>query len=1082
MFLSDFSIKRPIATIVMIIALMALGLLALSKLRVNQNPDVEVPGLSVIITYPGASPDTAEREIINRLEKSLQSVQGVKALYSSANEGFAEFDIEFVFKKNMIEASDDVRNVISAVRYKMPTEMREPVIKRWDPSAQPIINMALSSSKLSHAEISRMAEDLLADKFRAVPGVATVVVNGSLKRELSVLLRAEKLREFNVSVGEVVNALRNHNTTAPVGKIRGKLDEESIRLVGRIESPEEFQGIVVKRNGDQIVRLAQVATIEDSFADINGLSIRSSKPNVGMQITKSREASTVSVATAVREMVKEINGGFEKDQPGTKLEITRDGGKDAQNSLNNVIESLVLGAGLTIFVVYAFLNSWRSTLITALSLPTSVVAAFIAVWLCGFTLNFMTLLGLSLAIGVLIDDAIVVRENIVRHMQMGSDRRTAALEGTAEIGLAVAATTFSIIAVFIPVAFMPGMPGEWFRPFALTVTCSVLVSLGISFTLDPMLSAYWGDPPDHHTAPKKGLGKILARFNNWFDHQADRYGRVIAWALHNRRWMGTIALVSLITALGLQVKWGGTSFLPTADSGNLMIEVRTPASSSLEYARLKMERAAAIARTIAETKDTNSNITPSGGRIYVDIGKRTERKRSAKEIAVELRNKIKPLVGAEYTVLDDLNNGARKPVQIEFTGPDSRKLLEITSAYMEKLQNVPGAVDIGLSQQDPKKELKIELNRGLANSMGISSNDAAQALRVAFAGIEVGDWVDPTGETRDVAVRLHPDDRVSKENIERLPIAITGTNQMVPLDQIASISMGKGPSGIEHSNGKRTITVSANAQGRSNGEVIADAKKLAESFNYPPGYGLNITGSGQDQEEVFGAMMIALLSGIGLMYLILVMQFGSFTAPLGVMLSLPLSLIGVVLALLITGSTINLMSLIGVIMLMGLVAKNAILLLDAARKNEAEGMNREEALMQAGRVRLRPILMTTFALIAGMMPVALGLGEGGEFYRPLAIAIIGGTITSTLLTLLVVPTFYDSIEIAKDRMMDKMHARGTRYHPSLAFIVTMLEAFFTLTFVRLIYRSLLKLWRLISGRKASTGVATVSLSGADQVK
>jgi len=1082
MFLSDFSIKRPIATIVMIIALMALGLLALSKLRVNQNPDVEVPGLSVIITYPGASPDTAEREIINRLEKSLQSVQGVKALYSSANEGYAEFDIEFVFKKNMIEASDDVRNVISSVRYKMPTEMREPVIKRWDPSAQPIINLALSSSKLTHAEISRLAEDLLADKFRAVPGVATVVVNGALKRELSVLLRAEKLREFNVSVGEVVSALRNQNTNAPVGKIRGKLDEESIRLVGRIESPEEFQSIVVKRNGDQIVRLAQVATIEDSFADINGLSIRSGKPNVGMQITKSREASTVSVATSVRAMVKEINAGFEKDQPGTKLEITRDGGKDAQNSLNNVIESLVLGAGLTIFVVYAFLNSWRSTLITALSLPTSVVAAFIAVWLCGFTLNFMTLLGLSLAIGVLIDDAIVVRENIVRHMQMGSDRRTAALEGTAEIGLAVAATTFSIIAVFIPVAFMPGMPGEWFRPFALTVTCSVLVSLGISFTLDPMLSAYWGDPPDHHTAPKKGLGKILARFNDWFDHQSDRYGHVIAWALHHRRWMGTIALVSLITALGLQAKWGGTSFLPAADSGNLMIEVRTPASSSLEYARLKMERAAAIARTIAETKETNSNITPAGGRIYVDIGKRTERKRSAKEIAVELRNKIKPLVGAEYTVLDDLNNGARKPVQIEFTGPDSRKLLEITTAFMEKLHNVPGAVDIGLSQQDPKKELKIELNRGLANSMGISSNDAAQALRIAFAGIEVGDWVDPTGETRDVAVRLHPDDRVSKENIERLPIAIAGTNQMVPLDQIATISMGKGPSGIEHSNGKRTITVSANAQGRSNGEVIADAKKLAESFNYPPGYGLDVTGSGQDQEEVFGAMMIALLSGIGLMYLILVIQFGSFTAPLGVMLSLPLSLIGVVIALLVTGSTINLMSLIGVIMLMGLVAKNAILLLDAARKNESEGMNREEALMQAGRVRLRPILMTTFALIAGMMPVALGLGEGGEFYRPLAIAIIGGTITSTLLTLLVVPTFYDSIEIAKDRMMEKMRARGTRYHPSLAFIATMLEAFFTLTFVRLIYRCLLKLWRLISGRKGSAGIATASLSGADQMK
>jgi len=372
MFLSDFSIKRPIATIVMIIALMAMGLLALSKLRVNQNPDVAVPGLSVIITYPGASPDTVERDIINRLEKSLMSVQGVSELNASANEGVATFDIMFDFKKNMIEASDEVRNVISSVRYKMPTEMREPVIQRWDPSAQPILNLALSSSKMTHAEISRLAEDTLADKLRGVPGVATVIVNGSLKRELSVLVRAEKLREFNVSIGEVVNALRNQNSNAPVGKLRGDLEEESIRLVGRIESPDEFQSIVVKRNGDQIVRLAQVATIEDNFADINGLSIRSGKPNVGIQITKSRDASTVSVAKEVHKLVDEINKDFEKNHPGTKIEITRDGGKEAQNSLNNVVDSLVLGACLTIFVVYAFLNSWRSTLITALSLPTSV--------------------------------------------------------------------------------------------------------------------------------------------------------------------------------------------------------------------------------------------------------------------------------------------------------------------------------------------------------------------------------------------------------------------------------------------------------------------------------------------------------------------------------------------------------------------------------------------------------------------------------------------------------------------------------------------------------------------------------------
>ncbi|MES2015411.1 MAG: efflux RND transporter permease subunit [Pseudomonadota bacterium] len=1049
MFLSDFSIKKPIATIVLIIAMMALGLLALSKLRVNQNPDVEIPFIIVNIPYPGASPDTVEREVVNRIEKSFQSIAGVTEINASANEGNAQFFIQFGFKKNLIEASDEVRNAIAAVRYKLPTEMREPILQRADPSSEPVMSLALSSSSQTHAEISRLAEDSIADRMRGVDGVSIVNVGGSLKRELSVLLRAAKLREYNVSVGEVVLALRNQNTNAPVGKVRGNLDEKSIRLVGRIESPAEFEQIVIKRRGEEIVRLAQVAEIRDGFADINSLSIRSGKPNVGISVSRSKEASTVAVAKRIRDLVKEIATEL---PPGTKLDVVDDGGDRSQRSLNNVIESLIFGAVLTIFVVYAFLNSWRSTLITALSLPTSVIAAFIAVWLCGFTLNFMTLLGLSLAIGVLIDDAIVVRENIVRHMERGSDRRKAALEGTAEIGLAVAATTFSIIAVFIPVAFMPGISGEWFRPFALTVTCSVLVSLVISFTLDPMLSAYWGDPVGHHLAPKRGLSKILARFNTWFDHQADRYGRVIAWALHHRIWMGMLAFLTLVGAIVLQGTVGGSDFLPKSDSGMLMVTVRTPASSSVEYARLKMEKVAELARTLPETKETNSRIDATGGRVRIDIGKRNTRKRSAKDLAVELRAKVKTLVGAEYVVLDDLNNGARKPIQIEFTGPDSRKLLEIANAFMVKLREVKGAVDVGLSEQDPKNELQIELNRGLANSMGISVNDAAQSLRVAFAGVEVGDWVDPTGESRDVAVRLHPEDRVNAENIERLPIAVTGTSQMVPLDQIATITMGKGPSGIEHKNGKRTIAVSANAQGRSTGEVTTDAMALAKSFDFPPGYGLELGGAGQDQKELFTQMIIALLSGIGLMYLILVIQFGSFTAPIAVMISLPLSLIGVVLALIVTGQTLNLMSMIGIIMLMGLVAKNAILLLDAARKREADGYTRDDALMEAGRMRLRPILMTTFALIAGMFPVALGLGEGGEFYRPLAIAIIGGTITSTILTLLVVPTFYDSIEIKRDHMGAKYRRRAERFGAVPAFMATFVEFFLFLFFVRFVYR------------------------------
>jgi HAE1 family hydrophobic/amphiphilic exporter-1 len=1039
MFLSNFSINKPVTTVALVIVLMCLGLLSLSNLRVNQIPDVEQPVIVVNVPYPGASPETVEREIINRIEKSLQSISGVYEMRSTSAESNARIIIIFNFNKEMTDAADEIRNAIAAVRHKLPIEMREPVLTRIDPSAQPVMQIALSSTSQTHAEISRLAEDVLADRFRGIDGVATVNVNGSLRRELSVLLHAQKLREYNISVTEVVNALRAQNTTAPVGRVIGALDEQSIRLIGRIESPREFEDIVLRRSGDEIVRLGQVATVEDGFAEVTSHSLRNSHPNVGLAISRARDASTISVAAEVRKLVKEINGTLSS---GTKMEITQDGGEDAQGNLKNVIEALIFGAGLTIFVVYAFLNSWRSTLITALSLPTSAIAAFIAVWACGFTLNFMTLLGLSLAIGVLIDDAIVVRENIVRHMERGEDRITAARNGTAEIGLAVTATTFSIMAVFVPVAFMGGVAGEWFRPFAVTVATSVLVSLFISFTLDPMLSAYWGDPPGHATRERRGLGKHLKRFNIWFDHQADRYGNVIDWALHHRKWMAVIAVAALVGAVALQIAFGGSAFLPKSDNGMIAVDVRTPSSASLEYAKLKVEKAAELARLIPETEATDAHVNPGGGRVYVDLGDSGDRDRKAWDIAQDLRAKLRRLVGAEYVVLDELNNGAQKQVQVQFYGPDSRRLMAITNDYMEQMKKIPGAVDVGLSEQEPKDELKIELDRGLANQLGISVGDAAQALRVAFAGVEVG----------DVAVRLQPDDRVDASNIEHLPVAVGGSNMMVPLEQIAKITLDKGPAQIQHLDGNRTVTVSANAQGRSPGEVTADAMRIANAIEFPQGYGLSLGGASRDQQEIFSEMFAALFMGIAVMYLVLVMQFGSFTAPLPVMLSLPLSLIGVVLALLFTRGTLNLMSLIGVIMLMGLVAKNAILLLDCARNEEKRGVDREEALMHAGRVRLRPILMTTFALIAGMMPVAIGLGEGGEFYRPMAVAIIGGTITSTLLTLLVVPTFYDSIELARERAIAKFHRRAEVGNPFGAFLMTLGEAILTLLFIRLLYR------------------------------
>ncbi|MFN4290065.1 MAG: efflux RND transporter permease subunit [Permianibacter sp.] len=1056
MFLSEFSIKRPVVTIVVTLALMFMGWMALSNLRVNERPDVEMPMLFVNIPYPGASPETVEREVIDRIEKAMQSIPGVYELRATANEGNGQFQIIFNFDKNMIEAADEVRNAIASVRYKLPLEMREPVIQRFDMSAQPIVQIALTSTSQSHAELSRLAEEDLSEQLRAIPGVAVVNVRGALTRELSVLLHADKLREHNVSVTEVLAALRNQNMTAPVGKLTGPLEEQGIRLLGRVESPETFGQIVVKRRGDDLIRLSQVATVEDGFAELNSMSLRNGNPNVGIHVIRSRDASTVEVAKLVREKVEAMNKELLQ---GSTLTITQDGGEDAQQSLNNVIEALVLGAGLTILVVYAFLNSWRSTLITSLALPTSVLTAFIAVWLCGFTLNFMTLLGLSLAIGVLIDDAIVVRENIVRHMENGMDKFNAARVGTNEIGMAVTATTFSIIAVFVPVAFMDGVSGEWFRPFALTVAASVLVSLFISFSLDPMLSAYWGDPIDHHQKPKRGISRVLERFNHWFDHQADRYTKVIQWALKHRKAMTLIAVSSFVAAIWLQLSFGGMSFLPKSDFGWFAVDIRTPSGTSLEYARIKTEQAAQIARDIPEVRSTDSTVSPGSGRIYIYAGEKKERRRSIDDIAADLRIRLKSLVGAEYVVLDDINNGARKPVHIQFYGPDSRKLMEITNTFMAQLRQVPGAVDVGLSEQDPKPELQVELDRGLANSLGISINDAAQALRTAFAGVEVGDWVDPNGETRDVAVRLHPDDRDSAEDLERLPIVAGAGNTVIPLEQIAKITMGRGPSRIQHMDGKRMMAVTANVEGRSQGEVIQEAMKLARAIDFPHGYGIELGGAGRDQQEVFSRMMMALLAGVALMYLVLVIQFGSFLAPISVMLSLPLSLIGVVVSLLVADATINLMSLIGVIMLMGLVAKNAILLLDCARKKEQEGHDREEALMEAGRARLRPILMTTFALIAGMLPVAIGVGEGGEFYQPLAIAIIGGTITSTILTLLVVPTFYDSIEIASERALAKFQVRAERFGSGLSAVLIFIEAILTLVGIRALFRLLSRPFR-----------------------
>ena len=1025
MILSDFSIKRPLVVVVVTIALMLFGYFALTNLKTNQFPDVQPPVLVVNVPYPGASPETVEREILNRVEDSMSTIQGIRDIRSYARESSATIVVFFDFDKDLTAAAQELRDSISTVRDKLPTEMKEPFINRADPNAQPVMSLALSSDVLSPLELSRLAEIQIGRQLRSVPGVALVELEGELEREMTVFLNSHAMREAKVSAQEVVAALRSQNLAAPVGRVVNGLEEQSIRLQGRLKDVTEFEQMVVKQNGDQAIRLGQVADIVDGGAEQRRLSFFNGKKALGIDITKAREASTISVTDEIKDKLEEINKTLPKE---VELVIVSDQGEDVAASMRNVTEALGLGALLTIVVVFVFLNSWRSTLITSLALPTSVLASFIAVWACGFTLNFMSLLGLSLAIGVLIDDAIVVRENIVRHMEMGKDNMTAARDGTREIGMAVIATTMSIVAVFIPIAFLDGITGQWFKPFGLTVACSVLVSLFISFTIDPMMSAYWHDPDHDKNIKRRGLGKVFQNFNIWFDHQAERYSRLISWALKHRKSMWSLAFLSFFGALVLQAKFGGSGFMPDTDNGALIVSIRAPSEASIDYTKVKAAQVAEITQLLPEHRYTQTTIGVQGNitraQVFVRLVPEKDRNRSAKEVAEEVRGKIKSLVGAEFTVSADLGGGGGgdgKPLQIQFRGPETRVLEGIVMDYVEKLKKVPGAVDVGLSAQDPKPELQVEFDRGLAASVGLSMSDAANAMRLAFAGAEIGDWVDPTGETRNVFVRVRPEERATVADLEQLPLLSSKTGALVPLEQVATVTLGKGPALIEHLDRETMMAVTANVQGRSFGEVFADAMKLAKQIDFPPGYDLVVGGEGRDQQEVFGKIFGALGLAVVLMYLILVVQFHSFTAPVAIMMSLPLSLIGVVLALLIGNSTLNLMSLIGVVMLMGIVAKNAILLVDCARKKEQlEGMSLEESLIAAGRERLRPILMTTFALVAGMLPVAIGVGEGSGFYRPLGIAVIGGTITSTILTLLVVPTFYDSLETMKRRIKARL--------------------------------------------------------------
>jgi HAE1 family hydrophobic/amphiphilic exporter-1 len=1064
MIISDFAIRRPIITIVAMLALALGGVIALVKLQTDEFPDVAPPFVSVAIPYPGSSPETVEKELLDPVEEAIAGISGVEKVMGRAEDGFAVIMVEFVFEKPLNEATQDIRDAISGIRNDLPPEMEEPIIRKFNDTDLPIVSVALSSDRLSPAELTRLADPGITRELRSITGVAEVTVTGKVERELTVELRPAALQANGVSVSQVVQALQAQNLAAPVGRVTGAYDERSIRLKGRLDGPADFERLVVAERGGTLIRLGQVATVRDGTEEQRTLALFNGRPAVGIDVKKSRGYSTTDVAEKVIARVAQL----ERTLPaGVEISLVRDAGVRVRGAVRNVQMTLLEGAALTVLVVFLFLNSWRSTVITGLALPVSVLASFIVVWALGFKLETMSLLGLSLAIGILIDDAIVVRENIVRHVEMGKDHYTASMEGTDEIGLAVAATTFSILAVFVPIAFMGGVGGQWFKPFALTLACSVLVSLFVSFSLDPMLSAYWADPhvPE---AERPWVTRQLDRFNAWFNRMAERYKGLIAWALDHRTAMVVVAIGTFLASFTLPMKgmasfgaallglsvvvWAltgrrpalvrlagvglgaaaallgaraapefmkvGVGFVPLDDRSEIRIAIETPPGSNLAYTRAKADEAERLIRarpdvryTYATLGDATSQAVDVGS-IYVKLQPKHERAKGAEQIAAEVRDELEHLAGVKLAVFSSDWGGGRKQLQLQVKGPDLATINQAAEQIRQVVSQTPGAVDVALSSKGQRPELTIEMDRALAGSLGLTVGQVAQALRPAFAGIDAGDWVDPSGETRDVTVRLDPESRRRAEDLRQLPLLIPGSTaaapRTVPLGQVVRVRSDVGPAVINHLDRDLVVNVEWNAQGRSTGDVMSDVEARLGRAQLPPGVAVGVGGDAEQQSEVFSNIFLALGVAVMLMYLILVMQFGSFIDPLAILSSLPLSLVGVMLALSLTNLTVNIMSLIGVILLMGIVAKNAILLIDFAKwEHERHGVPLREAIIEAGAIRLRPILMTTFALIAGMIPVALGRGEGAQFRQPLGVAVIGGVITSTFLTLLVIPTVYE---------------------------------------------------------------------------
>ncbi len=1036
MWFTRVSLKNPVFATMVMLALVVLGLFSLQRLKVDQFPNVDFPVVVVTADYPGASPQIVESEVSKKIEEGVNAIAGINALTSRSYEGQSVVIIEFGLHIDGRKAAEDVREKIAALRPTLRTEVKEPRVMRFDPASRAIWSVAVLPDNdprvgqpMTSVELSNWAEQTLKKRLENVRGVGSVTLVGGTKREINIYLNPQALESYGISPDQVVTAVRNENQDLPVGAIRSKEQERVIQIAGRMQRPEDFGRIIVSRKGGAPIRVEQVARVVDGAPEVESLALYNGQRTLLLNVQKAQDDNTIAVVDGLISTLAEIK---QQLPAGVRLEQITDGSRQIRVSVSNVRQTLIEGALLTVLIVFLFLNSWRSTVITGLTLPIALIGTFLFMNLFGFTINMITMMALSLCVGLLIDDAIVVRENIVRHVQMGKGVYQASLEGTQEIGLAVLATTLSIVAVFLPIGFMGGIIGKFFHEFGITIVAAVLISMFVSFTLDPMLSSIWHDPSIEDHA-RKGVGpdgqawvpvslydKTMGRVTGWFDHAtdslADLYQGILRWSLAHRLSTVAMALAIFVTSL-FMVPLLGTEFVPKSDFSETSLSFNTPVGSSLEVTEAKAREVEAILREFPEVNYTLTTIntgTAQGkiyANIYIRLVERKARSRSVDAMSVVLRDRLRQVAGITVThvgLLDPM--GGQKQILFSIQGPDTGELERLTQTALKQIRDVPGLVDLDSSVKPNKPTLDVEVKRDVASDLGLSMAQIGASLRTLVAGQTVGNWRAPDDQTYDVNVRLAADHRDTPQDLQNLPLTVgsnaDGSARVVRLSQVADVRASTGPNQINRRDLTREVAISGNVSGRSSGEVSKDIKTAMDSIAMPPGYSYKFSGSTKDMAEAFGYAVSALVLAVVFIYMILASQFKSFLQPLALMTALPLTLIGVVLALMMFNSTLSLFSVIGVVMLMGLVTKNAILLVDFAIRAREDGMERHEALLLAAKVRLRPILMTTLAMIFGMLPLALALTEGSEMRAPMGQAVIGGVITSSLLTLVVVPVVY----------------------------------------------------------------------------